>query len=328
MSDVSPNFSLDWPYAYGAPTAAGDFRTTPEDFIVDEVLGFEPSGEGEHVLLHIRKRGDNTNWVANQIADLAGVKPMDVGYCGLKDRHAVTTQWFSVYLGKKPEADWQRLNSESIELLAVARHSQKLRRGTHQANQFQITLRNVEGDTADIDARLAAINKSGVPNYFGEQRFGREGGNLPQAQRLLVEGQRMRDKQKRGLILSAARSYLFNEVVSFRVGAGTWQQQLAGEAVLNDAPTAPLWGRGRSQAADEALAVEQQALSAWKEWCDSLEHMGLSQERRKLVLQPANFSWKWLEQEQKPSLTLRFALGTGDYATSILREVINLQSKV
>lgn len=324
MTDPVPSFDLDWPYAYGNPTASGDFRTAPEDFVVDETLGFEPSGEGEHVVLHIRKRGDNTAWVAKQIAELAGVKPMDVGYCGLKDRHAVTTQWFSVYLGKKPEADWQRLNTESTHVLAVDRHSQKLRRGMHEANRFCITLRNVEGDKEALEQRLQQVEAQGVPNYFGEQRFGRDGGNLGQAHRILVEGLRMRDKQKRGLMLSAARSYLFNTVLAARVEASNWLTPLTGEVLDNGLSTGPLWGRGRPLVAEDALALEQQALSEWQAWCDGMEHSGLSQERRKLVLRPQGLQWQW----QGDDLVLRFALGTGDFATSVLRELIILRTAV
>lgn len=324
MTDSLPSFNLDWPYAYGKPKSSGDFRTTPEDFVVDEILGFEPSGEGEHAVLHIRKRGDNTAWVAKQIAELAGVKPMDVGYCGLKDRHAVTTQWFSVYLGKKPDADWQRLNTESTQVLTVDRHAQKLRRGMHEANQFCITLRNVEGDKDELEQRLQQIEAQGVPNYFGEQRFGRDGGNLAQAHRILVEGLRMRDKQKRGLMLSAARSYLFNRVLAARVEAGNWLAPLTGEVLEGDLPTGPLWGRGRPQGSDAALALEQQALTDWQAWCDGMEHSGLSQERRKLVLKPGGLQWQWQESD----LVLRFTLGTGDFATSVLRELIILRSAV
>lgn len=310
-------FPLDFPLAYGPLAAAGQFRFLPEDFQVDEVLGYEPSGEGEHVFLHLRKRGENTAWVAQQIAHLAGVKEMDVGYCGRKDRHAVTTQWFSVYLPKAPaDLDWSLLNSDSVSLLSAARHPHKLRRGEHQCNQFVIRLRNLQvEDRSALAQKLDHIMAEGVPNYFGEQRFGSGGSNLHQANLVLIERKPMRDKQKRGLILSAARSYLFNQVLAARVLARSWQIPLAGEP--ESFASGPLWGRGRSLAAEENLRVEQEALAEWQEWCNGLEHQGLQQERRALSLLPAAGSWRWLEHD----LELSFTLGAGEFATAVLREV-------
>ena len=317
-------FSLDFPYAYGQPEASASFRVEPEDFHVDENLGFEPMGEGEHVYLHVWKRGENTAWVAEKIAGLAQIQIMDVGYCGRKDRHAVTTQWFSVYLPKKElEPDWTALNSDSIKILLISRHQHKLRRGDHQTNHFVIRLRDfVVADKPCFEQKINKVLEQGVPNYYGEQRFGRNGNNLPEAHAILVEGKRIRDKQKRGLMLSAARSYLFNQVLAARVLANNWQTLLAGEP--ESYPTAPLWGRGRSAAAGDALSAENNAMDAWAEWRDGLEHAGLSQERRALILKPSAASWCWLEAD----LEIRFMLGSGEFATTILRELTVLQSAI
>ena len=319
-----PTFSLDFPFAYGQPEVTADFRTEPEDFQVYEHLGFAPCGEGEHVYLHIRKRGENTAWVAQKIAELAQVAVMDIGYCGRKDRHAVTTQWFSVYLPKvESEPNWLALNSETTQVLHVARHQHKLRRGDHQSNQFVIRLRNlVCADKSSLEKKIEQVFAAGVPNYFGEQRFGRNANNLPEAHTILVEGKRMRDKQKRGLFLSAARSYLFNQVLAARVLAGNWQVLLAGEP--EQFPTAPLWGRGRSAATDMAADLEKAVVSDWAQWCDGLEHAGLQQERRALVLKPEQASWRWLEND----IELSFALGSGEFATTILRELAILKTAI
>lgn len=312
-----PTFSLDFPYAYGYPDATADFRTEPEDFQVYEHLGFEPCGEGEHVYLQISKRGENTAWVAEKIAALAGVLVMDVGYCGRKDRHAITTQWFSIYLPKVDvEPQWSALNSDSIQILQVSRHQRKLRRGDHESNQFVIRLRNlIVANKAALEQKINQVLAQGVPNYFGEQRFGRNANNLPEAHAVLVEGKRMRDKQKRGLYLSAARSYLFNQVLAARVLAGNWQLLLDGEP--DTVPTAPLWGRGRSAASGEAAQLEESVIVHWGEWCNGLEHAGLQQERRALILKSESASWRWLDQD----LELNFALGSGEFATTILREL-------
>lgn len=316
-----PEFSLDFPLAYGAITAHGEFRSVPEDFQVDEELGYEPSGLGEHVFLHIRKRGENTAWVAEKIAAIAGVKNNDVGYCGRKDRHAVTTQWFSIYLPKPAETnspDWSLLNSDSIQILTVSRHQHKLRRGEHQRNHFVIRLRNVQTSDRELLAqKISRIFTQGVPNYFGEQRFGLGGNNLREAQAILVDGKRYRDKQKRGLMLSAARSYLFNQVLARRVHANNWMQLLDGEAEI---PSAPLWGRGRSKVTGEVEVLETQVLSEWADWANGLEHSGLLQERRPLVLLPEEASWRWLGND----LQLSFALSAGEFATSVLCEIAEL----
>lgn len=321
---MQPEFSLDFPYAYGQPDVTADFRVEPEDFQVDENLGFKPSDEGEHVYLHLWKRGENTAWVAEKIAGHAYVKVMDVGYCGRKDRHAVTTQWFSVYLPKKEcEPDWSLLNSESIKILSVSRHQHKLRRGDHQTNRFIIRLRNlVVADKPAFEQKIAKVLEQGVPNYYGEQRFGRNGNNLHEAQAMLVEGKRIRDKQKRSLFLSAARSFLFNQVVATRVVQNNWQTLLEGEP--ESYPTASLWGRGRSIASGQALQVEADALQSWAAWCNGLEHAGLSQERRALILKPENISWRWIGND----IEVGFTLGSGEFATTILRELAILQSAI
>ena len=321
---MSAQFPLDFPCAFGSPTHVGDFRLLPEDFQVDEVLGFEPQEEGEHVYLHIRKRGENTAWVAEQIAHLAQVSINDVGYGGRKDRHAVTTQWFSVYLPKGQEPDWQLLNSDSVQLLARHRHSRKLRRGDHEENKFVIRLRNVQAAAvSDTEQRLQLISAQGVPNYFGEQRFGHQGNNLVLAQQLFA-GKAIRDKQKRGLVLSAARSYLFNLVVAARVQESNWSMLLSGDPEA--APSGPLWGRGRLTSSSATLAVEQEALKDWTECCNALEHVGLHQERRPLVLRPQALSWHWEDGVTAQHLVISFALGSGEFATALLREILVLQS--
>lgn len=332
---MSPIFSLDFPYAYGEPLVSGIFRHRPEDFQVDEYLGFEPQGTGEHVYLHIRKCGENTAWVAEQIAHLAKVKVNDIGYGGRKDRHAVTTQWFSVYLPKGDEPDWQELNSSSISLLGIDRHMQKLRRGEHQQNHFVIRLRDLQVDDLQIfEQRLERVLSKGVPNYFGEQRFGRGGNNLVEAQALLVDGRAIRDKQKRGLILSAARSYLFNQVLAARVQQGNWSILLSGdlsdglEGGMTNEPSGPLWGRGRAAVAGETLAMEQSVLADWSDWCNALEHVGLLQERRALVLRPEQSSWQWLVEGATRDLQISFALAAGEFATAVLRELINLRTAI
>ncbi|MFT5082426.1 MAG: tRNA pseudouridine13 synthase [Lentisphaeria bacterium] len=322
------SFSLDFTFAFEKPSCNAKFRCSPEDFRVDESLGFEPSGEGEHVYVHIKKRGENTDWVAEKLAKFFKVKSMDVSYSGMKDRHAITRQWFSIYLpGKDQPIDWPAFvaGAESdIEILGSKRHHQKLRRGMHSANQFEIVLRELN-HSEGLDQRLQKIKQSGVPNYFGEQRFGRGMGNLKLAQEWMEQGRPIRNRNKRGLAMSAARSYLFNLVLSRRVELGTWAEKIAGDhcdETLGLA-TGPLWGRGRSAAQEEALELEQEVLAPHEQWCNQLEHCGLSQDRRALALLPIDFQW----QLEGDVLVLKFGLPPGQFATSVLREMAVLEQQ-
>lgn len=302
-----------------------DFRVSEQDFVVDEVLGFALAEEGEHFYLQLQKTGTNTQWLAKQLALYAGVKPVDVGYSGLKDRHAVTSQWFSIYLPKIKNLCWNAFLTEhgkNVTLLNSSKHTRKLKRGMHESNNFLLTLRNFKVDKQSLDQRLEAIKNQGVPNYFGEQRFGIEANNLVMAQDWLVNGKRLARPQK-GFVMSAARSYVFNLVVAARVRSGSWDSLIDGDAATDaELPSGPLWGRGRSSCSGQALAIEQQACEQVKGWLEGLEHCGLNQERRSLVLKPKNLSWQLAEN----NLQLSFSLPPGEFATAILREVAELKN--
>ncbi|WP_027330787.1 tRNA pseudouridine(13) synthase TruD [Marinimicrobium agarilyticum] len=310
--------------AWGKPLIRGRFRVEPEDFQVDESLGFEPEGQGEHWLVQIRKRGDNTAWVAGQLAHCAGVGVKDVGYCGLKDRHAVTTQWFSIYQPRGEEPRWADLEAQGIMPLRWARHERKLRRGQHQSNHFVIRLRDItpleSGALERLDERLQQIASNGVPNYFGPQRFGRDGGNLVRARDWLVGGRSIRQRQQRSMALSAARSWLFNRVLEARVREGGWRIAMPGEPLAE--ATGPLWGRGRPLVEGDALALENEALAPWSDWLPRLEHVGLSQERRALCLRPEGLTWR----READDLVLAFGLPPGTFATAVLAEVAELDT--
>jgi tRNA pseudouridine13 synthase len=330
----------EFPCAHGGPPLRGRMRASAEDFEVDEVLGFSADGQGEHALLRIEKRDANTEWVAQQLARAAGVAPMSVGYSGLKDRHALTRQMFSVHLPGRPDPDWHTLNIEGVKFLEVSRHSKKLKRGVHRSNRFRIRLCEIEGDRQAAELRLQAVARYGVPNYFGEQRFGRSGENLRSAHALFA-GQRM-GRSQRGFALSAARSWLFNQVLARRVADASWNQPLSGEVwmlggthsifgpqpvddELRDRlargdidPTGPLWGRGELRSEDEVAAIELEVANLEAPLADGLCKNDLRQERRSLRLLPAEFGHEWLADG---SLVVSFALPSGAFATSVLREV-------
>ncbi len=330
------------PLAFGAPLLTAAMRSVPEDFQVDELPAFEATGEGEHLLLDIRKRGANTVAIAKRLAQWAGVTEMAVSYAGQKDRHAVTTQRFSVHLPRRVSPDIAALDSDEMQVLASTWHNRKLQRGALAGNRFKLVLREVQGDTPAIGERLQAIASRGLPNWFGEQRFGRDGGNVPAALQMFG-GRRVR-KDQRSMLLSAARSALFNRVLAARVEQGSWDSALEGEVWMLDGsrsvfgpepmsevlaerlarfdihPSAPLWGVGELRSSDAARALEELALSDEQALAlrAGLEEAGLKQERRALRLRPALMQHQWLADDV---LELSFALPPGCYATAVLHEL-------
>lgn len=316
-------------------------RSTADDFQVDENLGFEPAGKGEHILLQIRKRHLNTEAVARQLAQLAGVKLMDVGYAGLKDRMASTSQWFTVNLAGKPEPDWTVLACDDLQFLTAARHDRKLRRGALQSNRFSLIVRDLQGEIADIEPRLMRIKQQGVPNYFGGQRFGHA--NLDRAA-AMFEGQlRVKDRHQRSLYLSSARSELFNRVLSHRVTAGNWNHAVAGDVMMLEGthsifsvtqanaeveervmqgdihPTGPLWGRGELRTGLDARQIEENVLQECTSWRRGLEQAELDQQRRSLRLKVQDLKWDFISSHE---VQVQFGLPSGSYATMVLREMV------
>lgn len=330
-------------HAFGKPVVAGQLRQRVEDFVVEERLGFEPTGEGQHVWLWVEKRESNSVEVAQDLAHFAGIRPQAAGFSGLKDRRAVTRQWFSLDLAGKPEPDWTQFDDELVSILRVTRHRKKLHRGVHRANRFAITLRDLRGDTASLDARLEQLKQYGVPNYFGEQRFGRDEDNLEWARRMFA-GEWIRNRHKRGLYLSAARSFLFNQLLSQRVSQGTWNVALDGDVMqlagshsifvpdqIDDTirqriiemdihPTGPLWGRGELKTTGTVREQEAQLARDYPDFCQGLEQAGLKQERRSLRLAAGDLRWS----QQDGALRLDFELVAGAYATAVIRECVDV----
>lgn len=331
------------PYVDGQPRLQGRLRTAPEDFQVREELDFTLDGIGEHVWLWVRKRGANTDWVAKRLAERAGISANAVSYAGLKDRHAVTEQWFSVHLPGKADPDWEANPHPDFTVLNAVRHSRKLRRGALSGNAFRITVRDLEGDPAELAARLERVAADGVPNYFGEQRFGREAGNLERAAAMFSGREKVRDRHQRGLYLSAARSALFNAVLAQRVVEGSWNRALPGEvlmlagshsiftveeideticqrvAAFDVHPTGPLWGAGELRSSGPVRELEEAATATSPIFRDGLAAAGLTQERRALRLMIGEAK---LECPEPRTAILDFRLPAGAYATTVLRELL------
>jgi len=320
MTDAQYTTLPQWPNAYPASGASAMLKLLNEDFIVTELPQQLPSGEGEHIWLDVEKNGANTAFVAQQLAEVAGVQERDVGYAGLKDRYAITRQWFSIYLPKGETPDLARLQHPEFKVLSQSRHVKKLRPGDLQGNRFRIVLRDVTGGRDATEANLQAVASQGVPNYFGAQRFGFEGGNVEQGRAMLAREIRVRNPKKKGIYLSAVRSFVFNEVLALRIRQGLWGKTLPGD-VMDEAgrPTGPLWGRGRVITTDQAQALEMGVAERHATLCDGMEHAGLDQARRALVAWPVDMSWDWPQADQ---LVLAFSLPAGNYATSVLNEIL------
>ncbi len=320
MTDAPITTLPPWPTAYPDSGASATLKALNEDFSVTELPLQLPAGEGEHLWLDIEKNGANTAFVAQRLAEAAGVQDKDVGHAGLKARHAITRQWFSIHLPKGETPDLTRLQHPEFSVLTQRRHLKKLRPGDLRGNRFRIVLRDVAGDRDAVESNLRAVATQGVPNYFGAQRFGHDGGNVELGRAMLAREIRVRHPKKKGLYLSAVRSFVFNEVLAERIQQGLWGRTLPGD-VMDPAgrATGPLWGRGRVSTTDQAQALENAVAQRHATLCDGMEHAGLEQDRRALVACPADMVWDWPQSDQ---LVVTFSLQAGSYATAMLNEIL------
>ncbi len=356
MSEVSKSSRdtmTEYAYAQSAPSCIADFKSELADFCVDEDIGFNLNGAGEHLCVSVKKSGVTTPIVARALAKAAGVREADIGYAGLKDKQGVSTQWFSIYLPSTREPDFSSLPEAGIEILQLSRNSRKIRRGSHRANIFRIRLRNIVCNDVqssikeDLETRLSYVATKGVPNYFGEQRFGVENNNVAMAERYFNGQLRLGKGFKRGMVLSSARSFVFNALLSERVQEQCWNAYVPGDvmnlngtesvfvpeqwdATLQDRlqrfdihPTGPLWGRGELRSSNETKALEEKFSQRHHVLCAGLEEAGLQQSRRSLRLLVESLQRQWVSDNE---LELKFSLPPGTYATSVLREICNLST--
>ncbi|MGK0184526.1 MAG: tRNA pseudouridine13 synthase [Verrucomicrobiales bacterium] len=330
------------PFLHGGPLGRAQFKSEPEDFVVEEVLGFEPSGVGEHCLVWAEKRDLDSNTAAARLADALGIRRRLVSHCGLKDRQAVTRQWFSIHIPGQESPEAPALESEGLRVLQVTRNTRKLRRGIHAGNRFTIRLRQPDFAPADAMTRWQAIKEQGTPNVFGPQRFGRDGRNVDKALAMFRGEFEPRDRLLRGIFLSAARSHLFNVAVTKRMTRGIWDQPVEGEVygfadnrtlILPEKQrgdeierfhagvvelTAPLWGAGELHSVGALRDFEQEIAAQHSEIIAGLEAYGLRQERRVIRLRPENSSCEVVDEGD---LIFQFDLPKGAYATALLREL-------
>jgi tRNA pseudouridine13 synthase len=340
--------------AYQSLNLSANLKTHAEDFIVEEHIPVEFSGEGEHCWIYIEKRGCNTDWLAQKLAEYCGVKKMAVAYAGLKDRHALTSQWFSVQLPGKPTPDWCAFESsfgastegENIRILQSFRHNRKLQRGALKSNAFKITLRELSDCNDEtfvlLQQRCQKIAQNGVPNYFGPQRFGHDYNNLEQAARFFSKPRHKLAKHKRSMYLSAARSWLFNCILSERITLQVWDRGMPGDVFMLDGksacfkddgsddiserlsrneihPTAILWGEGDVMVSADAAALESRIVEQYPVFRDGLVAARLQAQRRSCRVIPDQFD----SCRQDNDFIVSFSLPAGSYATSVLAEIFS-----
>lgn len=340
----------DWPLAWGTPVGTARVAVSPEDFQVDERLGFAPTGDGPHLLVRIRKRGLTTQQAVQQLAGHWQVERRAMGYAGRKDRQAVTTQWLSVpWPVNAPLAPLGRVvdqDGQALDVIDVQRHRRKLPVGALTGNRFTLTLRDVDAAPRDIAARLVTIARHGVPNYFGGQRFGRHGQNLDRALKWLAGGERPRSRNDRSMLISAARSAMFNAVLARRIDAGDWSQPRPGDLLVLDGrgslfaaeaaetafnrrraaglrihPTGPLPGAANRRQPQSAALIERESavLQDWAAVIQALADQRVTADRRALRLSVGALAgWRMAPGTWR----LRFELTRGAYATMMIRELV------
>ena len=332
-------------YLLGTPQQTGRLKAEFADFIVREELGYPLAGEGEFVAVKVRKTNANTLFVGEQLAKFVGISAKNMSYAGLKDRHAVTEQWFCLHLAGKETPDFSTFECEGMEILGVTRHNRKIRTGALEGNHFELLLRDVV-ETDELKQRLNQLQEIGFPNYFTEQRFGRDGHNLTQAQRWASGEISVKDRKKRSFYLSAARSEVFNLVVSQRIADQQMQTVLLGDYLQlagsnsffevkaedlmqsqqrldeNDVLlTAPLIGENSLE--QNGNECEKAIVAQHENLINLMKKERMNAARRAMLCKPQDLRWQF----EPEGLRLTFFLNSGSYATGLVRELITLNEE-
>jgi tRNA pseudouridine13 synthase len=331
-----------WPTLLDPPDDTGTLRKLPEDFLVEEIPAYPPAGEGSHLFLQVEKRLRTTDEVVRALSRHLRLPAGRIGCAGLKDRAALTRQWLSV-----PADSQRRLGSfrlEGVAILAAEPHTNKLKTGHLKGNRFRIRIRDLpKSAREEVTRRCAVLSEKGAPNYFGPQRFGRDGQNENAGRELLCGKPGLGDKRRLRLLLSAVQSGLFNDVLAVRLRRGRFEQALLGDVMIKadtggrfvcedpereqprmDAfeihPSGPMFGPKMMAARGEPGEIEREILSE-----SGLSATSFSRypkltrgARRPLRLVPEGLS----ARPEGDSLVLGFTLPAGGYATSVLRELI------
>ncbi len=330
-------------FPYGAATSSALFKSAPGDFEVEEDLGFEPSGDGEHLFIWVEKSGLGTMELIERLARELALNPSLFSHSGLKDKHALTRQWLSLHLPGKaspitaPDGDGYRI-------LRQLRHHKKLRPGTHRGNRFRVCLRRLDVLPDETRHQIESVVQYGFANYFGRQRFGRQQDNVRQA--LTRLGKRRLPRSRKSLYLSSLRSHLFNQILAQRIGLGHWREPLDGDvfmlrgshSIFSDKPDAELieryrrmdisscaslYGEGRNLMSAQALDIEQQLFARYGEITECLDRHGSKLQMRPLRVGADSFDFEY--DAAAATLRLELSLPAGSYVTSLLDHFVCLE---
>ncbi len=330
------------PYVtYDLPGVGGIIKATPEHFEVQEILPYGPCGEGEHVFVMLRRKGWNTPDVARALGDPFKLKKQDIGWGGRKDKHAVATQTFSLRLPVSmpmPEVR-ERLGLLPFKILAVQRHRNKLKTGHVAGNRFHILLTQVDpGILSHAEAIAKVLRQRGLPNYYGEQRFGLEMNNLDRAIGLLTK-RRAAGGKKNAFMVSVLQSALFNVWLKARIERNAFDSIISGDVaqktdtggmfVIEDVGeaadrfskgaivyTGPIFGYKMKAAADQAALHESEVLQAFRLSLQTFKQWRAPGSRRAARLALDDLTIHRADE----GLQFSFTLPSGAYATVVMRE--------
>ncbi|MCW8870437.1 MAG: tRNA pseudouridine(13) synthase TruD [Proteobacteria bacterium] len=342
---MTPRYNELFPTLYTV-TCQGEIKTNAEDFKVIEHHKIDFTGSGEHLWFKIEKINCNTAWVATQLASACKVPARQVGFAGMKDRHAVTQQWFSVQLPKLSDIEAIRTRlPDEVTILDHHWHQTKIKTGQLTANEFKLVIRDITGDKNTIEENIQFIKKQGVPNYFGPQRFGNNLNNIQQAKDWFAGQIKVNNRKLRGILISTARSHIFNLIVAHRIQNDLWQKFIPGDILQLDQShswfpasdatkselterlaafdihlTAALWGEDEVQSTEECAALENSIANTLPDYQPGFIAHRVKQDRRSIRIYPNNISHHWHDD----TLQISFKLQPGAYATCVLREIIHV----
>ncbi len=330
-------------FPYGATSCGALIKSSPEDFEVEESLGFEPSGAGEHLFLWVEKRGLGTMELIERLAREYGLKPSLFGHSGLKDKHALTRQWLSLHL-PGTASPVNQTDGDGYRILRQLRHHKKLRPGSHRGNRFRVCLRQFDDFTDETRQQIESVSRNGFANYFGRQRFGSRQDNVRQA--LAQLGKRRLPRARKSLYLSSLRSHLFNQILAQRIRCGYWQKPLDGDVFMlrgshsifsetadeqlleryrrmDISSCASLYGAGRNLMSAQALELERQQFEKHADIVECLDRHDSKLQMRPLRVGVDSFDYEY--DAEKSTLRLELSLPTGSYVTSLLEHFVNPQ---
>ncbi len=334
------------------PAIGGRLKERVEDFVVHEIPAYEPSGEGPHYYLRVEKRHVDGRSMIEAIAEHFGVGTGDVGTAGIKDRRAITRQWVSLPAQqvRRPPREGEAVG-EGIEILATSRHRNKLRTGHLRGNRFSVRLRETslraEALKEAVEKVATVVSSQGMPNYFGEQRFGDGGKNLEVGWRWLRDGVKPKGRFMQKMVASAVQSEVFNRVLARRLVEGTWKEAIDGDIFEKVdtggrfwidrrereetqrrletgaiAITGPMPGSKEGLARKSAGALEREVVEEMGLKAEYFERFGRRGRgtRRPMTAYVDGLSW---ELEEEGVVRFDFGLPAGSYATVLLREFMD-----